>query len=121
MKCPSWLLKKIFPYLSNRSMVATFDGSTARPQSLPAGGPQGTLLGVIIFIVKINGAFLRPPIPRNIKSECISVKYVDDATSASSVNLKKSLKKDLIARPRPLNYNEQCELVLLIEKKELQV
>ena len=65
MKCPSWLLKIIFSYLSERSIIVFYMGTHATPQNLPAGGPQGSVLGFLIFIIKFNGALLRPRIPRN--------------------------------------------------------
>ena len=64
MKCPSWLLRIVFSYLSERSLIVTYRGATAAPKSLPAGAPQGTFLGVVIFIVKVNRFLLRPKVPR---------------------------------------------------------
>ena len=66
---------------------------------LPGGGPQGAYLGGLIFILKYNGAFLRPPVPRPIrgpvlKAKSEKVKYVDDGTVAVSVDLKASLIPD---------------------------
>ena len=93
MKCPPWLLKIIFSYLSNRSLVVSFKGATASPQLLPAGSPQGTVLGVVIFIVKVNGLALRPAIPRiNLpitNEKTTNVKYLDVSNSAASINLEK--------------------------------
>ena len=48
--------------------------------------------GGLIFIVKFNGAFIRPPVPRNVfgtvkTSKAIAVKFVDDGSVAASVNL----------------------------------
>ena len=56
-------------------------------------------MGGLIFIIKFNGAFMRPPIPRDIsgpisKSKSEKVKYVDDGTIAVSINLKTSLLPD---------------------------
>ena len=47
-------------------------------------------------MLKYNGAFLRPPIPRGIigpvvDSKAKTVKYVDDGTVAVSINLKRCL------------------------------
>ena len=60
--------------------------------------------------------------PRNARLvvENESVKYVDDATAASSIDLKKSLIKDPITRQKPLTLNEQCELILPVEKNSIQ-
>ena len=66
-------------------------------------------------MLKFNGAFLRPPIPREIKgpvheSKAKKVKYVDDGTVAVSINLKKVLERDQESDwPRPLNYRERTE------------
>ena len=95
------------------------------PKQLPGGGPQGAYLGGLIFIIKYNGAFLRPPIPPLItgpvlKSKAVKVKYIDDGTVATSINLKKCLINDPISRPRPLNYHERTEHILPPENNLLQ-
>ena len=71
------------------------DNSQQR-RMLPGGGPQRVYLGGLIFIVRYNGAFPRPPVPRNIvvpasKSQSKSVKFIDDGTVAVSINLKSYL------------------------------
>ena len=81
------------------SMFRSYNGEQSSRKSLPGGGPQGAFLGGLIFIIKFNGALMRPPIPRGVigpisKSESEKVKYVDDWTVAVSVNLKTSLIKD---------------------------
>jgi hypothetical protein len=92
MHTPSWLLRLIVSYLSDRSMIMKYNGEYSSRKLLPGGGPQGAYLGGLIFIVKYNGAFLRPPIPRTVigivtKSKSEKVKYVDDGSVAVSVNL----------------------------------
>ena len=47
------------------------------------------------------------------------MKYFDDATIAVSVDLK-SLQSESNKRPKPLNFNEQSELLLLENRNELQ-
>ena len=126
MKCPSWLLKIIFSYLTNRSLIVSYRGATASPQPLPAGSPQGTVLGVIVFIVKVNGLALRPPIPRSIpppnkqEDKSVNVKYLDDSSSACSINLKKCLIPDPDEREKPLNYHEKNKLILPKANNPLQ-
>ena len=89
--------------------------------SLPGGFGAGTLMGGLLFIVKFNGACLRPPIPRPITGNTArQLKYIDDSTQMASINLKKSLKPDEVARPRPLNYHERNQLVLKEEENILQ-
>ena len=122
MHTPGWILAILFSYLSGRSMTMTLGKSTSSPRSLPGSTPQGALLGGLIFIVKYNGASLRPAIPRLIisKQESISVKYVDDHSCAVRINLKNSLVNDLETRPKPLNFHERTGHVLPMLSNQLQ-
>ena len=68
-------------------------------------------------MLKYNGAFLRPPIPRNIggpisQSKAQTGKFVDDGSVAVSLDLKKCLELDQISHPRPLNYRERTQHVV---------
>ena len=125
MHTPPWLLNILVSYLSGRSMVMSHMGHLSTSKALPGGGPQGALLGGIIFIIKFNGAFLRPPIPPHIrgpisKSTAMKVKYVDDGTVAVSLNLKKCLIPDPVQRPRPFTSNERNQLILPHKNNLLQ-
>ena len=125
MKTPAWLLKILFSYLSNRSMYLTYNGKRSSFKMLPGGGPQGAYLGGIIFIIKFNGAFLRPPIPRPLNgpisgAKAMKVKFVDDGTVAVSVDLKASLMEDNSTRPKPLNFHERTGHILPKEHNLLQ-
>ena len=51
---PGWLLNIVMGFLSDRSMVVKYKGVTSDAKSLPDGGPQGTLLGLLLFLVLIN-------------------------------------------------------------------
>ena len=102
-------------------MILSYNGEASKRKPLPGGGPQGAHLGGLIFIVKYNGAFLRPPVPRNISSpintsKVKSVKLVDDG----SKDLKTCLAPDLSMRPRPVNYHERTCSVLPPENNLLQ-
>ena len=91
-------------------------------KQLPAGTPQGAYLGVLIFIIKFNGAFLRPSIPRpalSHKEASEKVKYIDDGTVAVSVNLTNII-PDPVSRPQPLAFPECSRQVLPKEKNLLQ-
>ena len=117
MHTPTWLLKIIFSYLKTRSMVLTYNNTKSSLKYLPGGGPQGAFLGGLIFLMKYNGAFLRPPIPRPIrgpvlKSKAQTVKYVDDGAIAVSIDLKQCLQADTSMRQQPSNYHERTGHVL---------
>ena len=125
MHTPAWLLNIVCSYLSERSMFLTYNGSQSSEKMLPGGGPQGAYLGGLIFIIKYNGAFLRPPIPRLmqgpvLQSKSESVKFVDDGTVAVSIDLKKCLVTDPVTRPHPRNYHERTGHILPPENNLLQ-
>ena len=106
-------------------MYLTYNDAKSSQKMLPGGGPQGAYLGGLIFIIKYNGAFLRPQVPRlmqgplkNSKSE--KVKFVDDGTVAVSVDLKACLVPDPVQRARPFNFHERTGHILPAENNLLQ-
>ena len=121
MHVPNWALSLIFSYLKERSLTLNYMNERSESKMLPGGFGAGTWLGGLCFIVKFNGACMRPPIPRPItKNECMQVKFVDDATQIASVNLKNSLMPDPVSRQRPLNYHERTETILSPQENILQ-
>ena len=117
MHTPAWLLHIVISYLTNRSMYLTYNGEKSTQKRLPGGGPQGAYLGGLIFIVKFNGAFLRPPVPRYVfgpvtKAKAEKVKFVDDGTVAVSIDLKVSVVQDPVDRPKPRNFHERTGHIL---------
>ena len=71
-------------FLGNRVLIMSYKGSNSNPKMMPGGAPQGTLLGVICFIVKFNGALLRPAIERPLIDDlrATKAKYMDDLSVA---------------------------------------
>ena len=76
-------------------MRVRYKGKQSRNKSLPGGGPRGTLLGLLLFIVlfndvgfedQVNNAGEVIPSKRNIKT-VNQMKYVDDLTLAEAINL----------------------------------
>ena len=119
MHTPAWLLNIVISYLSNRT---TYNGEQSTVRDLPGGGPKGAFLGGLIFIIKYNGAFLRPPIPPLIsgpvrKEKAEKVKFGDDGTVAVSVNLKKCLVNDLEDKD---NFHERTHQILPASNNLLQ-
>ena len=97
MGVPGWLLKVVIGFLTNRRMLVRYRGKVSNIKSLPGGGPQGTLLGLFLFLILINdcgfqgqenktGELLTTK--RNMKRmNEIHLKYVDDLSLAESINL----------------------------------
>ena len=117
MHVPGWLLLILISYLTNRSMFMRFKGSTSTRRLLPGSTPQGAFLGILLFIIIFNGALLRPAVPR-ISS--LSLKYVDDLSLLSAVNLKTSLRVDPVDRFKPLTFNERTGHILPVQNTNMQ-
>ena len=100
MGVPGWLLHIVMGFLSERVMLHKFKGETSGTKSLPGGGPQGTLLGLLLFLVLINfcgfdndcniGEKITNP-KNKFKPETFHAKFVDDLTIAESFNIKESV------------------------------
>ena len=140
MKVPIWLLQILLSYLTERSMILTYNGASSTPRNLPGSTPQGTFLGIFLFVVKFNGASLRPTIPRLSwtqrtcklkRSKCYAEAclehsreshfiYVDDLSEAEAINLKNQLTLDNTPKPRPFNFHERTQHHLPRERSLLQ-
>ena len=51
---PGWLIKIISGFLKNRTMKMSVDGGTSSPKLMPGGGPAGTTLGLLMFVILVN-------------------------------------------------------------------
>ena len=101
MSVPGWLLRLVMAFLRNRSMVVRYKGATSSAKPLPGGGPQGTLLGLLLFLVLINDAGFsdqandtgdRLTSRKKVKAaNLIHLKYVDDMTLAEAIKMKEKL------------------------------
>ena len=79
MHVPGWILRIMVSYLTGRNMTLKFRGKESNRYFLPSSSPQGTFLGIFVFIVVFNGAFLRPPIPRSLACpKCVKNKEKND-------------------------------------------
>ena len=54
MGVPGWVLKIVIAFLTDREMVVNYKGQKSNIKSLPGGGPQGTILALLLFLVLIN-------------------------------------------------------------------
>ena len=121
MGVPAWLLRIVMGFLTDRRMLVRYKGKKSGIKDLPGGGPQGTLLGLLLFIILINdlgfkgqkndaGEILTSR--RNMKQvNEIHLKYVDDLTLAEAINLPKQL-VSVPDRQLPDNYHARTGHVL---------
>ena len=108
---PSWLLKLVAAFLKDRRMIVRYKGKESKPKYLPGGGPQGTLLGLLLFIILINdlgfegqtndvGELITCKKSMKKLNE-IHLKYVDDLSLAETVNMKELETTPVECRPQP--------------------
>ena len=143
LKVPQWLLRLILSYLSNRKMILRFRKCCSSPQCLNGGCPQGTLIGVVLYILYINpigypgeitlqvSDFLNNywehvgtipdllPSSRTLPPSLNSAKYMDDATVQEAVVLSSTLATKL-DRSGPLPWWESSGKVLPTQNTILQ-
>ena len=43
-------------FLEGRTLIVTYEGESSSSKKMPGGGPQGTILGMFLFIILINDA-----------------------------------------------------------------
>ena len=96
MMVPGWLLRILISYLPGRNMKLKHKGVSSSIYYLPGSSPQGVSLGVLLFLMKFRGAFLRPQVPRNyLNDQCHSPiftgKFVDDSCHARAFNTSECL------------------------------
>ena len=124
MGVPGWLLHILKGFLTQRTMVMRYGQAHSQQKLMPGGGPAGTTLGLLMFIVLINftadpgekqawGALLSSPLRGRKPIVLTHAKLVDDATIGESVSLDKSLvKKPVSDWVSPVTFRSRYHLVL---------
>jgi hypothetical protein len=132
MGVPRWLLKIIIGFLSERELIVRYKGCESERKRLPGGSPQGTRLGMFLFLIMINFAgFPFQEIERETGERItqmrrkplknLHLKYVDDLSYLTAIHLKKKLTGNPDSNPvRPLAYHNRTSHVLPQEENELQ-
>ena len=99
---------------------------------MPGGGPQGTRLGLFLFLILINAAcsgILEKHIGEKITEKMnkrkpltnIHLKYIDDLSLAQAINLKECLINNPDPNPpRPLSYHNHTNHLLPTDSYQLQ-
>ena len=130
MGVPAWLLRIVMAFLVDRTMVVRYRGATSSSKCLPGGGPQGTLLGLLLFIVLINDIGFKDQqnnvgdlitCRKNLRSaNQIHLKYVDDLTIAESIILKDNVTNVPVTdRPQPDTYHARTGHALISENSKV--
>ena len=128
MGVPGWLLRIVVAFLTDRKMIVRYRGKRSSMKSLPGGGPQGTLLGLLLFIVLINDVGFEGQennagdlitSKKNMKKmNEIHLKYVDDLTLAEAINLPANL-VEVPDRPQPDNFHARTGHALMEGKSRV--
>ena len=127
MGVPGWLLNIVMGFLIDRVMVVKYKGTTSDSKPLPGGGPQGTLLGLFLFLVLINlcveqeykniGNEMTDP-KRKFSPTTFHAKFVDDLTIGEAFNIKNSVLPNP-DRPLPDTYQSRLGQKLDPEKSKV--
>ena len=131
---PAWLLKVVMAFLTERELIVRYKGKCSGRKSLPGGTPQGTRLGMFLFLILINfagfensdleknlGSVITKPLPERKPILKQHMKYIDDLSYVSSMELRKCLKVNTDETvPRPVNYHDRTGHYLPESKNVLQ-
>ena len=133
MGVPGWLLRIVMGFLTERELIVRYKGGLSGRKALPGGGPQGTRLGLFLFLILVNAAGFphlekylgkkitgtlnkRSPIPN------IHMKYVDDISLAQSLNMKNCVIDNPDPSPTlPLTYHDRTGHILPTTQLPLQL
>ena len=127
---PGWLLIIVISFLTDRSMFVLYKGGQSSVKQLPGGGPQGTLLALLLFLVMINDVGFENQLnnagelataKRKIKTANeIHLKFVDDLTVAEAVKMKQDLTSiPPESRPLPDAYHSRTGHILPESKSKV--
>jgi hypothetical protein len=126
---PGWLLKLVMAFLEDRTMKVKYKGKYSSLFSLPGGGPQGTLLGLFLFLVLINDLGYEDQMnnagelitKKKVKElNLIHLKYVDDLILAESIDMTNQLYQVPITdRPQPDTHRARTGHVLKTEESKV--
>ena len=114
MNLPTWLLKLVISFLTERKMIVRYKNQSSSVKDLPGGVQQGTLISLLLLIVLFNDLCLNNEDinltelvshRKNLNNlNKIHLKYVDDLTLAKSINMKSLKYMPVSLRPQPDSY-----------------
>ena len=53
------MLKIVVGFLSDRELVVGYKGAKSYSKKMPGSGPEGTVLGMFLFLIMIKGTVLQ--------------------------------------------------------------
>ena len=121
---PGWLLKIVIGFLEEITLIVSYKGEKSSIKEMPGGGPQGTILGMFLFLVLINeagfkneseniGLKIRRAYNKRTELGARHLKYVDDLTVAEAIKLKTVLTNDDEEKLEvPLTYHNRTNEIL---------
>jgi hypothetical protein len=80
----SSIVKVIIDYLNDRKMTVKMNGKQSTTLGLVGGGPQGSLIGQLLYIIASNG--VAQAVPDDLK-----FKYIDDLSVLEAISHKSNL------------------------------
>ena len=132
LSVPGWLLKIVIGFLEERTLIVSYKGEKSSIKEMPGGGPQGTILGMFLFLVLINeagfknesesiGLKITRAYNKRTELEARHWKYVDDLTVAEAIKLKAVMTNDDEEQQEvPLTYHNRTNEILPPEKSLVQ-
>ena len=132
MGVPGWLLNIVVGFLDGRTLIVSYKGEKSSSKEMPGGGPQGTILGMFLFIILINSAGfpkhqnqigLKITRAMNKREELPAKhwKYVDDLTIAEALNLKDKLVNNTDkVWEEPVNFHNRTKQTLPTQESKVQ-
>ena len=124
MGVPGWLLRIVIGFLTERELTVRHRGKLSQRKWLPGGSPQGTRLGLFLFLILINAAgyeHLEKNLGQHITKKKnkrqiipnLHLKFVDDLSLAEAINVQDSLTPNPDPNPpRPLAFHDRTMHVL---------
>ena len=132
MGVPGWLLRIVMGFLTERELIVRYGGKHSGRKWLPGGSPQGTRLGLFLFLILINaagydtletelGEHMTQKKNRRTIIPNIHLKFVDDLTLAEALNVKECVVPNPDPNPsRPLSYHDRTHHVLPGDQTPIQ-
>ena len=131
MGVPGWLLRIVIGFLTKRELIVRYKGKNSGRKAMPGGTPQGTILGLFLFLIIVNSAgYLQ--LEKNLSSKMTQslnkripmpyshMKYIDDLSLVKSLNLRECLITNTNPT-RPVTYHNRTHHILPATACDLQL